>query len=63
MTTLLVPAEAEVRELLGIPGEVALACHIGTGHRADPWPARLSRRPVTDFAFAERYGEPFGAGS
>ena len=41
MTTLLVPAEAEVRELLGIPDEVALAAHIGAGHRADPWPKQL----------------------
>jgi nitroreductase len=57
MTTLLVPAEAQVRELLGIPEEVALAAHIGVGHRADPWP-KLSRRPVEEFAFAERYGEP-----
>jgi nitroreductase len=61
MTTLLVPAEAEVRELLGIPEEVALAAHIGAGHRADPWPKQLSRRPVSDFAFAERFGEPFTA--
>jgi len=59
MTTLLVPAEAEVRELLAIPEEVALAAHIGVGHRADPWPKQLSRRPLADFAFAERFGEPF----
>ena len=59
MTTLLVPAEAEVRELLAIPEEVALAAHIGVGHRADPWPKQLSRRPLGDFAFAERFGEPF----
>jgi nitroreductase len=58
LTTLLVPAEAEVRRLLGIPDEVALAAHIGVGHRADPWPAQLSRRPVEEFAFSERYGEP-----
>jgi nitroreductase len=60
LTTLLVPAEAEVKELLGIPDEVALAAHIGVGHREDPWPRRLSRRPVEEFAFAERYGEPLG---
>jgi nitroreductase len=60
MTTLLVPAEAEVRELLGIPEDVALAAHVGVGHRADPWPKQLSRRPVSEFAFAERFGEPFG---
>ena len=59
MTTLLVPAETAVRELLGIPEEVALAAHIGTGHRADDWPKSLSRKPVGEFAFAERFGEPF----
>ncbi len=58
LTTLLVPAEAEVKRLLEIPEEIALAAHIGVGHRADPWPARLARRPVEEFAFAERYGEP-----
>ncbi len=60
MTTLLVPAEAEVKSLLEIPEDVALAAHIGVGHRADPWPGRLSRRPVMGFAFSERYGEPLG---
>jgi nitroreductase len=60
MTTLLVPAEAEVKRLLEIPEDVALAAHIGVGHRADPWPGRLSRRPVVGFAFSERYGEPLG---
>ena len=46
------------RELLAIPEEVALAAHIGVGHRADPWPKQLSRKPVEEFAFAERFGEP-----
>ncbi len=58
MTTLLVPAEAEVKELLAIPEDIALAAHIGVGHRADAWPERLARRPVQEFAFAERFGEP-----
>ena len=58
MTTLLVPAEAEVRELLAIPEDVALAAHIGVGHRAGPWPKSLARNPVEEFAFADRYGEP-----
>jgi nitroreductase len=58
LTTLLVPSEADVKQLLGIPEEVAIAAHIGVGFRADPWPTRLSRRPVEEFAFAERYGEP-----
>ena len=58
LTTLLVPAEEEVRRLLEIPQEIALAAHIGVGYREDPWPERLSRRPVEEFAFAERYGDP-----
>ena len=58
MTTLLVPAEAEVKQLLGIPEEIALAAHIGVGYRADAWPKQLSRRPVEEFAFSERFGEP-----
>jgi nitroreductase len=58
MTTLLVPAEAQVKELLAIPDEIALAAHVGVGHRADPWPKRLARRPVEEFAFGERFGEP-----
>jgi nitroreductase len=58
MTTLLVPAEAEVKQLLAIPDEVALAAHIGVGWPAEPWPKKLARRPVGEFAFAERWGEP-----
>ncbi len=58
LTTLLVPAEAEVKRLLEIPEGIALAAHIGVGYRVDPWPKRLSRRAVEEFAFAERYGDP-----
>jgi nitroreductase len=60
-TTLLVPAEAEVKALLEIPDGVAMAGHIAVGHRADPWPRQLRRNPVSDFAFSERYGERFPA--
>jgi len=58
LTTLLVPGDAEGKRLLEIPHEVALAAHIGVGYRADPWPARLARKPVEEFAFSERYGDP-----
>jgi nitroreductase len=57
LTTLLAPAEPEVRRLLAIPEDVVLAAYVLAGARADEWPTRLSRRPVEDFAFAERYGE------
>ncbi|HSO99084.1 MAG TPA: nitroreductase family protein [Solirubrobacteraceae bacterium] len=56
-TTLLVPAEPELKELLGIPDGAAVAGHISVGHRADPWPRHLARNPVEAFAFGERWGE------
>jgi nitroreductase len=58
-TTLLTPAEEQVRELLALPDGIVLAGHISVGHRADPWPRKLSRNPVSEFAFGERYGEPW----
>jgi nitroreductase len=58
-TTLLVPAEAEVKALLAIPDGLAVAGHISVGHRADPWPKRLSRNPVADFVSGERFGQPW----
>ena len=56
-TTLLTPAEDEVRTLLEIPDGVALAGHISVGYRAEPWPNRLRRNPVDQFTFGERYGQ------
>jgi nitroreductase len=58
-TTLLTPAEEQVRELLALPDGIVLAGHVSVGHRADPWPRKLSRHPVSEFVFAERYGEPW----
>jgi nitroreductase len=58
-TTLLTPAEEEVRKLLALPDGISLAGHISVGHRADPWPKQLSRRPLSEFVFGERYGEPW----
>ena len=46
LTTILAPAEAEVRQLLAIPEDVVIAAYVVVGHRADPWPKRLSRHPV-----------------
>ena len=56
-TTLLTPAEAEVRGLLAIPESVVMAGHISVGHRAHPWPKQLTRKPVSEFAFADSYGQ------
>ena len=61
LTTLLIPAEPEVKRLLSIPEEIAVAAYVAVGHRADPWPSALTRHPVADFAFSERYGQPLTA--
>jgi nitroreductase len=58
LTTLLAPAESEVKQLLEIPDDVVLAAYVLVGPRDEPWPTRLNRKPVEEFAFSERYGEP-----
>jgi nitroreductase len=58
-TTLLVPAEEAVRELLEIPAGVVMAGHIATGRRADRWPSKLQRNAVPEFVFGERFGAPW----
>jgi nitroreductase len=62
LSTVLVPEEAAVAELLGIPAEYALAAHLGVGWPAEPHPTRLRRRPVEEFATVDRFdGAPFRA--
>jgi len=62
LSTVLVPVEAEVAELLAIPDEFALAAHLGVGWPAEPHPTRLRRRPVEDFATLDRCdGDPLPA--
>jgi nitroreductase len=58
-TTLIVPAEPALRQLLAIPDGIAVAGHVSVGHRADRWPSKLRRNPVSAFTFGERYGEPW----
>lgn len=58
LTTLLVQFEPRVRELLGIPEGVATAATLAIGYPARPLARRLSRRPVSEIVFAERYGRP-----
>ncbi|MGH3273155.1 MAG: nitroreductase family protein [Streptosporangiaceae bacterium] len=55
LTTVLVPVEDEVRRLLRIPDGFALAAHLGVGWPERPLPARLSRRPVEDFATVDYF--------
>lgn len=58
LTTLITPAEPQMRELLGLPDEVAIAALVAAGYPDEPWPTKLSRRAVDEFAFGERWGEP-----
>jgi nitroreductase len=58
LTTLLAPAEPDVKQLLQIPDDIVLAAYVLVGPRDEPWPTQLSRKPVEEFAFSERYGEP-----
>jgi len=58
MTTLLIPAEAEVKRLLEMPDDIAMAAHVGVGYPDEPWPKQLARAPVAEFAFAERWQQP-----
>ena len=58
LTTLLCAFEPQVKELLAIPQGVATAGMIVLGWPERPLATRLTRRPLEDAVFAERYGEP-----
>jgi nitroreductase len=58
LTTLLCQAEDEVRRLLGIPNELATACHVAAGYPARLWPRRLRRMRVAETVFVDRFGVP-----
>ena len=55
LSTVLVPVEDEVKQLLRIPGGYHVAAHLGVGWPERPLPTRLSRRPVEDFATVDYF--------
>jgi nitroreductase len=58
MTTMVVRSEAEVTDLLGIPGTVSVAGVLALGRPVNQ-PTRLKRRPVESFATVDRFdGDP-----
>jgi nitroreductase len=62
LSTVLIPVEGEVKRLLDIPDDYAVAAFLGVGRPSQPLPTRLKRRPVEDFATVDRFGgEPFRA--
>ncbi|WP_182348949.1 nitroreductase family protein [Tomitella gaofuii] len=58
VTTMLCREEPAVRELLGIPDEYLTAAYVCAGYPARPFPARLRRRPVEEFVYTDRFGDP-----
>lgn len=61
ITTMAIRVEPEVRGLLGLPDEVALAAVIALGHPVKQL-KRLTREPVEAFTTVDRYdGDPFSA--
>lgn len=59
ITTMAIPEEPRVKELLGIPAPYAVAAVLPLGKPVKQV-SRLSRRPVRELAFRERFdGEPF----
>ena len=58
LTTLLCRYEPQVKELLSIPDGVITAAHVAVGWPEKPLPRKLNRRPVSDYAFLDTFGEP-----
>ena len=61
LTTLLCLFEPQVKELLGIPDELATAAHIVAGYPAKPFPTKLTRNPVEEIAFMNSFDNPLTA--
>ena len=56
LTTLLCHEEAKIKELLAIPADISVVATIALGYPEKPFPKKLSRRPVSEIAFVDRYG-------
>ena len=62
LTTLLCLYEPQVKELLGIPEDLATAAHIVAGYPAKPFPTKLRRHPVEEIAFLDSFDQPLTSG-
>jgi nitroreductase len=56
-TTMLIREEAQVRDLLGVPPEYALASVLALGHPVKQ-PTKLRRAPVEEFTTVDRFDGP-----
>lgn len=61
LTTLLAAYEPQIKELLEIPDGVAVAAVVVLGHPERPLPTKLSRRPLVEIAFSNRWGRQLEA--
>jgi nitroreductase len=59
LTTILCAFEPQVKQLLDIPPELITCATIALGHPEGPLPKKLSRAPVSEIVFSDRYGQPF----
>ncbi len=57
LTTLLCVVEPQVKDLLGVPEDVSTAAMVTIGWPANPFPKKLTRRPLAEFAFTDHYNE------
>jgi nitroreductase len=56
LTTLLCAEEPAVKALLGVPDDIATAATVALGWPAQPFPRRLTRRPLAESAYLDRWG-------
>jgi nitroreductase len=61
VTTMVIRREPEVRALLGVPDEIAIAAIVAMGHPVRQ-PTRLRRRPVAEFTSVDRFDGPSFSG-
>jgi nitroreductase len=60
LTTIHLCDEAAVKQVLGIPEDVATYCIVPVGHPLGRW-GEARRRPVEEVAYRDAWGEPFPA--
>jgi nitroreductase len=60
ITSLAVASEPEVKELLEIPDGFLTAAHVVAGYPAKGFPKKLTRAPVEETVFLDRFGDSIG---
>jgi nitroreductase len=58
LTTLLCALEPQVKAFFGIPDGVATAALVAMGYPAKGFPKKLARRPLSEIAFGDAWGDP-----